>query len=102
VVITELWIKNCVEGNHYRYTRHADCERQNDALLLSEVEQALLSGRIIEQYPDCGRGKSCLVAGFTDSGIPVHVVCGLMGETLVIITIYIPKPPKFKNPYERG
>jgi hypothetical protein len=70
--------------------------------MLSDVEQALLSGRIIEQYADTGRGKSCLVAGFTDTGIPVHIVFGVMSGSLIIITIYIPTPPKFKNPYERG
>ena len=96
------WIKQRVETQQYRYSRHGDRERQNDALGLDEVEQALLNGRIIEQYPDTGRGESCLVAGFTDAGKPVHIVCGGMGEWLVIVTVYIPSPPKFKNPYERG
>ena len=43
-----------------------------------------------------------LLAGFTDGGKPVHVVCGVMDNWLVIITVYIPTPPKFKNLYERG
>ncbi|MFZ2727490.1 MAG: hypothetical protein WAX77_14640 [Methylococcaceae bacterium] len=42
------------------------------------------------------------MAVFNDNGIPIHCVCGYMGQTLVIITVYIPTPPKFKNPYERG
>lgn len=96
------WIRQCVGAQRYRYSRHGDRERQNDALTLDEVEQALLNGRIIEQYPDIGRGESCLVAGFTDAGKPVHAVCGRMGEWIVIITVYIPTPPKFKNSYERG
>ena len=86
----------------YRYSRHGDKERQNDGLTLDEVEQAMLNGRIIEQYPDTGRGESCLIAGFTDKGKPVHIVCGDMGEMLAIITVYIPTPPKFINPFERG
>lgn len=96
------WIQKSVHNENYRYSRHGDQERQNDNLMLAEVSQALLNGRILEQYPDTGRGISCLVAGFTDSGIPIHIVCGCMGETLVIITVYIPTPPKFKNPFERG
>lgn len=96
------WIKDCVRNNRYRYSRHGDKERQNDALSLVQVEQALLGGRIIEHYPDTGRGESCLIAGFTDDGKPVHIVCGSMGEWMVVITVYIPTPPKFKNPYERG
>lgn len=101
-MIDESWIKECAANNQYRYSRHADRERQNDALSLTEVEQALRSGRVIEQYPDTGRGESCLLVGFTDVGKPIHAVCGILGEWLVIITVYIPTPPKFKNPYERG
>lgn len=96
------WIKQVVRDDDYRYSQHGDQERQNDNLTLIEVKQALLNGRILEQYEDTGRGLSCLVVGFTDDGIPVHTVCGSMGETLVIITVYIPMPPKFKNPFERG
>ncbi|MCX7113263.1 MAG: DUF4258 domain-containing protein [Proteobacteria bacterium] len=96
------WIKLCATVQLYRYSRHGDRERQNDLLTLEEVEQALLNGRIIEQYPDTGRGESCLLAGFTDLGKPVHIVCGGMDEWMVIVTVYVPTPPKFKNPYERG
>lgn len=95
-------IKQAVQNNNYRYSKHGDQERQNDNLSLIEVKQALLNGIVIEHYADTGRGISCLVAGFTENGIPIHVVCGTMGETLVIITVYIPMPPKFKNPFERG
>lgn len=96
------WIKQVVRDETYRYSQHGDQERQNDNLTLSEVAQALVNGRILEQYADTGRGVSCLVAGFTDNGIPIHIVCGCMGETLVIITVYIPTPPKFITPFERG
>ena len=96
------WIKQCIITQTYRYSRHGDRERQNDALSLDDVEQAMLNGRIIEHYSDTGRGESCLLVGFTDAGKPVHVVCGSMGGSLVIVTVYIPAPPKFKNPYERG
>ena len=96
------WIQNKVKTREYYFSRHGDQERQNDNLTLFEVEEALCTGRILEQYEDTGRGESCLVAGFTDSGKPLHIVCGVMEHYLVIVTVYIPSPPKFKNPYERG
>jgi len=71
-------------------------------LSLNDVEQALLSGRILEQYADAGRGESCLVVGFSDTGKPVHVVCGRMDDWMVIITVYIPAPPKFVTPFQRS
>lgn len=68
----------------------------------AEVEEALLAGRILERYEETGRGESCLVAGFTEKAKPIHIVCGTRGEWLAVITVYVPRPPKFKTPYERG
>lgn len=53
-------------------------------------------------YPDTGRRESCLLAGFADNGKPVHIVCGSQGEWMVVVTVYIPTPPKFLTPFERG
>ena len=69
---------------------------------MAEVEEALLTGRGLKQYEDTGRGESCLVVGFTESGKPLHMVCGEIEDHVVLITVYIPTPPKFTNPYERG
>ncbi|MEM2915724.1 MAG: DUF4258 domain-containing protein [Candidatus Bathyarchaeia archaeon] len=43
-----------------------------------------------------------MVGGFTETDKPIHVVCAQRGDWLVIVTVYIPRPPKFKTPYERG
>jgi hypothetical protein len=102
IMIKIKWIVERVKSDEYYFSRHGDQERQNDNLTIAEIEEALLSGRILEQYRDIGRGESCLVAGFTNEGKPIHVVCGKRESQLVIITVYIPGPPKFKNPYERG
>ena len=101
-MIKYQWIKEKMGSADYYVSRHGDQKRQNDNLSLLEVEESLLNGRILEQYPDTGRGESCLVVGFTEYGKPVHVVCGKRRDTLTIVTVYIPSPPKFKNPYERG
>ena len=96
------WIKDRIRQNEYYFSRHGDQERQNDDLTIAEVEQAILSGRILEDYKDTGRGASCLVVGFTDGSKPIHVICGMLDVWLSIVTVYIPMPPKFKTPYERG
>lgn len=70
--------------------------------MISEVIESIENGRIIEEYDDTGRGESCLIAGYTNSGKPIHVVCGFLEANIVIITVYIPTPPKFKNIYTRG
>jgi hypothetical protein len=96
------WIQEKVSEGEYYFSRHGEQERQNDNLTISEVEEALFNGKILEQYEDTGRGESCLVVGFTNYGKPLHIVCGQMADNLAIITVYIPSPPHFKTPYERG
>ena len=95
------WIQHCVRNNFYRYSLHAERERMNDDLTLDDVEESLFSGRILEQYKDTGRGESCLVVGFSNTGQPVHSVCGELRDQMVLITVYLPTPPKFINPFER-
>lgn len=94
-------IKSRVRNNQYVYTVHAETERKADGLTFTQIENALLNGQILEQYPDTGRGESCLVVGLADT-VPVHAVCGWRGEKIALITVYIPRPPKFPNPWARG
>lgn len=94
-------IKARVRANQYVYTLHAEIERKADELTFAQVEEALLSGDILEDYPDSGRGESCLIVGFAQD-VPVHAVCGWRGEKVALITVYIPRPPKFDDPWTRG
>jgi hypothetical protein len=50
------WIKERVRNSAYYFSKHADQERQNDNLLIREVEEALLAGMILEHYEDFGYG----------------------------------------------
>jgi hypothetical protein len=94
-------IKEKITQELYVYSQHADLERQADELTFAKIETALLNGEILEQYLDDIRGESCLILGFANQ-TPIHIVCGWGGEKVVIITVYIPKPPKFINPKTRG
>ena len=101
-MISIEWIRARIRRHEYYFSKHGDLERQNENLLITEIEEALLTGRILEKYGDTGRGESCLIVGFSNLGKPVHTVCGKRGVYLVLITVYVPKPPKFKTLYERG
>ncbi len=94
-------IRAKVRQNQYLYSLHADIERKAEDLTFAQVEQALLDGEMLEHYPDTGRGESCLVLGFADR-IPIHIVCGWRGEKMVVITVYIPRPPEFVDARTRG
>ena len=94
-------IKAKVGADQYVFTHHAEIERGTDQLTFAEVEEALLSGEILEQYLDTGRGESCLIVGFAGD-VPLHVICGWRGDKVALITVYIPRPPKFIDPWTRG
>ncbi len=94
-------IKKCVRNDQYLYSLHAEIERKADNLTFAQIDEALLNCKILEQYPDTGRGESCLVVGLAGE-TPIHAVCGRRGEKLVLITVYVPGPPKFTDPWTRG
>jgi hypothetical protein len=54
-----------------------------------EVVEVLLSGDIIEEYPEDKYGPSCLILGKTKTGRPLHVQCSLP-PTVWTITLYEP------------
>ncbi len=100
--LTLAFIRNEVESQVYQISLHADDERLADGLSMAELESALISCEIIEHYPEDPRGESCLALGFADKK-PVHVVCGRnRARHLVLITVYIPSTPKWKDPYTRN
>lgn len=94
-------IKARIRQSHYVYTHHADLERRAEDLTVACVEEALLKGQVLEQYPDSGRGESCLVVGVSGE-MAVHAVCGWRGDRIALITVYVPRPPKFVDPWTRG
>jgi hypothetical protein len=93
-------IKTKVQRGELVFSIHAEEERMDEDLTAQDVITAILNDEILEQYPDTGRGISCLVLGFVDEK-PIHVVCGWHGDLLVIITVYIPTLPYFSDPWTR-
>lgn len=61
-----------------------------------EVEEAILSGEIIEEYPDDKYSPSCLIYGKTENGRDLHVQISLP-PTVVVITTYEPDSAEWIN-----
>lgn len=102
-LLTPDFIADEINKQYYELSLHADDERIADSLTIAQIEFALSDCEIIEDYSNDPRGASCLALGFTGDGIPVHAVCGKNpAGHLIIITIYIPTMPKWKDPYTRN
>ena len=99
IVDSEIIIAKVRDGN-WVISSHADQEAGDESIDITEIHDAILGDEILEQYADTGRGPSCLLLGFVKDR-PIHVVCGWRSQAAVTITVYIPKPPKFRDPWTR-
>lgn len=62
-----------------------------------EVRKVIFYGTVIEDYPEDGRGHSCLILGQGYENRPLHVVCAPKPDYLAVITAYLPN----SNQWER-
>lgn len=85
-------VQTLVRNRQIWVTLHARREMDEDEIPFIDLCAAILSdeSKIIEDYPEDVRGHSHLVLGFTPSNEPIHVVCAVHEEELVIITTYRP------------
>lgn len=60
----------------------------------SDVEEAILAGEIIEEYPKDKYSPSCLIYGEVASGRKLHIQISLP-PAVVIITAYEPGPAEW-------
>jgi len=94
-------IRAQADVENIRVTQHAQQEMADEDIILDEVLEAIATGQILENYPKHRRGACCLLNGVTKKGRPLHIVCTMGRPMLIIITVYEPKPPKWKTPTQR-
>lgn len=83
-------IKKFINKKDYLFSEHADEERTKDKLSVAEIEEAILSGNVIEERLDDPRGESRLISGKSQNGKLIHAVIGLRFGKPVIVTNYLP------------
>ncbi|MCY4409195.1 MAG: DUF4258 domain-containing protein [Caldilineaceae bacterium] len=90
-------IANAIRSDRIRITNHADEEAQMDHLTFDEIFVSVLSGEMIEHYPDDKPYPSCLIYGKTFGQEPVHSVWAFNEANLwaVLITVYRPDPVRW-------
>jgi hypothetical protein len=97
-------IRELVSNGKYRLGKHALSHACEDGFEKEHCIGAILGGRILEDYP--WDRRLLLVGQFYLSSrtlCPLHVVCDVSSETEVtIVTAYIPRPPEWRSPWQRG
>lgn len=84
-----------------RWTAHMISRLIQRGLSQFDVENAIMTGKIIEQYPDDYPVPSCLILGKTNKGKYVHVCCSSDGNYVWMITAYIPDSKSWNETFDR-
>jgi len=90
--ITE--IRKAFIEKRFRYTKHAVEQRVNRRIISKEIEQAILNGEIIEDYPSDKYGPSCLIYGKTRIGKALHIQIATL-PIISIVTVHEPNPTEW-------
>lgn len=83
-------IQKSVKEKKIIWTKHCLNRLNQRNILISDVKNALNSGKILEYYNDDYPYPSCLVLGHTINKDLIHVVCGINEDRVFIITAYYP------------
>lgn len=82
-------IRQLIKGGNFAFYRHAITEAEKDGVSPQDAVDAILSGRVVEKYPERSR---CLIYGSMKDNLPLHVVCDYGdGHFIWIVTVYIPQ-----------
>ena len=79
-------------GRRVLYLPHAmrQMVRPDRMISTGDIRRVILSGEVIEDYPEDARGHSCLILGSDENGRKIHVVCSPKTDYLAVITAYLP------------
>ena len=89
-------IRQAAQAAELIFTDHAVRQMAKRGIMDTEVSEAILSGQIIEEYPDDKYGPSCLLFGRTQAGRPLHVQCSFPPQARVV-TAYQPDPDEWED-----
>ena len=92
-------IRGFIKNEKYEYYSHAVTEAKKDGVEPEDIVYVLLTGKIIERYPERYR---VLVYGKMLNELPLHVVCDYSDEDLIYITtVYIPSKEEWTHNFQR-
>jgi len=86
-----------IKGKKIKWRGHASKRILERNITREDTIESILHGEIIEEYPDDFPFPSCLVLGYTEDGMPLHIVCSIGQDNLWIVTVYRPDPNKWGN-----
>lgn len=82
-------LRELVRLQAYEISTHANEEMSNDELMAVDVENAILTGRIVKRFTKDVRGTRYEVVGEACDNRSIAVVCRILRTSrLIVITVY--------------
>lgn len=96
-------IYELVRQGRLAFKRHAAIRMRERRISVVAVEEALLTGKVIEDYSKSDPLPCCLILGHTTAGTPIHVVLAVdeEDERLWAITVYVPTPSEWEDNFTK-
>lgn len=88
-------IQNLYHTGKIRWSTHCLERMQERDISINDVGKCIVSGEIIEDYPNDFPYPSCLIFGYSINYKVLHTVVGTDERVLYIITAYYPNTGKF-------
>lgn len=79
-----------------KWTTHGLERLQERDISADDVKRCIMSGEIIEEYPNDFPKPSALIFGYRALEKPLHVVCGINHKCIYVVTAYVPTEEKFE------
>jgi len=89
-------LKQVFLNQQYLFTAHASNRAVQRNILSSEIEEAVVDGQVIEDYPDDKYSPSCLIMGQTKLARILHIQVSYP-PSVKIITVYEPSSNDWGN-----
>lgn len=83
----------------YILTAHASDRAVQRDIYSHEIEEAVLAGEVIEDYPEDKYGPSCLILGQTEAERFLHVQVSYPPD-VIVITVYEPSQEEWESDWK--
>ena len=93
-------LRKACSGDKIKWSSHALKRFRERHIKLSDFTNCILTGQIIEFYPDDYKTPSCLVCGISTDQKILHTVSGFDGEYIYAVTAYFPNDNEWEPDYK--
>jgi hypothetical protein len=84
-----------IQSKNYLLSKHASTRSLERDITAADIEVCILSGELIEDYPNDKYGPSCLILGQNQQGRILHIHVSYPPK-VKIITLYEPSEEKWE------